>query len=308
MISGAAGKSKFLSKAEREAAALARLQAKRAEQDAKKAEVKEAHARFLASSSQDSRAEAPSSSSPSSSSNKGDARDRAYHGQKEDDELEGAPKKKKKRSERGGEVFKEDWDASEDTSRKEMNPLYADRMQLKLLFGRGKMAGLDEGFGNESSSSSRSSNSSSNSNSNKGMQGKSKEQHWSEKRLDDMNERDWRIFREDFDIRVQAHGGLKNMTQPLRNWEEGSFPEHVNKAIQAVGYKNPSPIQRQAIPVLHKAKCDIIGIAETGSGKTAAFLVPLLCHLAATPATALDQCISEGPLGLACFTRTGYAN
>ena len=149
MISGAAGKSKFLSKAEREAAALARLQAKRAEQDAKKAEVKEAHARFLASSSQDSRAEAPSSSSPSSSSNKGDARDRAYHGQKEDDELEGAPKKKKKRSERGGEVFKEDWDASEDTSRKEMNPLYADRMQLKLLFGRGKMAGLDEGFGNE---------------------------------------------------------------------------------------------------------------------------------------------------------------
>ena len=207
--------------------------------------MKEAHARS-SSSSQDSRAEAPSSTSPSSSSNKGDARDRAIW--PEGGRRAGGAKKKKKRSERGGEVFKEDWDASEDTSRKEMNPLYADRMQLKLLFGRGKMAGLDEGFGNESSSSSRSSNSSSNSNSNKGMQGKSKEQHWSEKRLDDMNERDWRIFREDFDIRVQAHGGLKNMTQPLRNWEEGSFPEHVNKAIQAVGYKNPSPIQRQAIP------------------------------------------------------------
>ena len=89
------------------------------------------------------------------------------------------------------------------------------------------------------------------------------------------------------------------MINPLRNWEEGNFPEHVSKAIQTLGYKNPSPIQRQAIPVLHKAQCDIIGIAETGSGKTAAFLVPLLCLLASTPASKLDQCSTEGPLGLA---------
>ncbi len=283
--------SKFLSKEEREKVALARLQAKRAEQEAKKTQAKEAHARFLASSSKSSYIDPLYSSSSSSSSRKADLRGGSGPG-REVDELESAPKKKQ-RSERGGEVFRENWDASEDTSRNETDPLYADPMQLKVLFGRGKMAGLDEHFGKVTRNKSGARDKQA------GNTSETRELHWSDKGLEDMNERDWRIFREDFDIRVQAHGGLKNMTHPLRTWEEGNFPEHVMKAIQAVGFKNPSPIQRQAIPVLHKARSDIIGIAETGSGKTAAFLVPLLCLLATTSESSLDQCSAEGPLGIA---------
>ncbi len=52
----------------------------------------------------------------------------------------------------------------------------------------------------------------------------------------------------------------------------------VLAAIQNVGYEQPSPIQAQAIPVL-LAGGDIVGTAQTGTGKTAAFALPLLSHL-----------------------------
>ncbi|MGK0209272.1 MAG: ATP-dependent RNA helicase RhlE [Patescibacteria group bacterium] len=51
--------------------------------------------------------------------------------------------------------------------------------------------------------------------------------------------------------------------------------ELLLKAIQEKGYKNPTQIQEEAIPLLLENK-DILGIAETGSGKTAAFVLPLL--------------------------------
>jgi ATP-dependent RNA helicase DeaD len=47
------------------------------------------------------------------------------------------------------------------------------------------------------------------------------------------------------------------------------------KAIATIGYETPSPIQAQAIPVILKG-CDILGQAQTGTGKTAAFALPLL--------------------------------
>ncbi len=52
----------------------------------------------------------------------------------------------------------------------------------------------------------------------------------------------------------------------------------VLKAIQSVGYEVPSPIQAAAIPVL-LAGGDILGMAQTGTGKTAAFALPLLSKL-----------------------------
>lgn len=58
-----------------------------------------------------------------------------------------------------------------------------------------------------------------------------------------MGERDWRIFREDFDIRVK--GGKAPL--PLRFWEEGKLPESVMEAIRDLGYDTPSPIQRQVL-------------------------------------------------------------
>ncbi|MBK0404874.1 DEAD/DEAH box helicase [Adhaeribacter sp. BT258] len=59
-------------------------------------------------------------------------------------------------------------------------------------------------------------------------------------------------------------------------------------ALQAEGYTNPTPIQQQAIPLLLEGK-DLLGCAQTGTGKTAAFAIPILQHLAALPTPARGQ-------------------
>jgi ATP-dependent RNA helicase RhlE len=54
--------------------------------------------------------------------------------------------------------------------------------------------------------------------------------------------------------------------------------EPLQKALQQEGYTTPTPIQQQAIPHLLHGK-DLFGVAQTGTGKTAAFTLPLLQHL-----------------------------
>jgi superfamily II DNA/RNA helicase len=54
--------------------------------------------------------------------------------------------------------------------------------------------------------------------------------------------------------------------------------EKVLSAVEAAGYKTPTPIQDQAIPHV-LARRDVLGIAQTGTGKTAAFVLPMLTML-----------------------------
>ncbi|HZI33909.1 MAG TPA: DEAD/DEAH box helicase, partial [Candidatus Binatia bacterium] len=56
----------------------------------------------------------------------------------------------------------------------------------------------------------------------------------------------------------------------------------ILKAVQEAGYTEPTPIQSAAIPQI-VAGHDLIGIAQTGTGKTAAFTLPILTQLAARP-------------------------
>ena len=55
---------------------------------------------------------------------------------------------------------------------------------------------------------------------------------------------------------------------------------NILKAVQEAGYTEPTPIQSAAIPLI-LAGHDLIGIAQTGTGKTAAFVLPILAKLAA---------------------------
>ena len=62
---------------------------------------------------------------------------------------------------------------------------------------------------------------------------------------------------------------------PVHQFVDFALDERIKKNIVVKGYVNPSPIQDQAIPSLLEGN-DVVGIANTGTGKTAAFLIPLV--------------------------------
>lgn len=81
--------------------------------------------------------------------------------------------------------------------------------------------------------------------------------------------------------------------KPVTSFGHLGFDEAMLKAIRKAEYTQPSPIQAQGVPVALSGR-DMIGIAKTGSGKTAAFIWPLLTHI-------MDQrelAPGEGPIGL----------
>ncbi len=62
----------------------------------------------------------------------------------------------------------------------------------------------------------------------------------------------------------------------MSTFEGLGLHENLLKAITALGYTQPTPIQEKAIPVLLSGTKDLVGLAQTGTGKTAAFGLPLL--------------------------------
>ncbi|DAZ97125.1 TPA: hypothetical protein N0F65_010448, partial [Lagenidium giganteum] len=360
----AAPKVVFLTKEQRQQEALARLAKKREEMERQRKEAEEARRQFLQRTrdrereSHNTRAQA-NSNARSGGSARGGANDRSGRGGRnnsrnakespqksaltnEEKELQAikdqylgkkAPKKKVvKASEKFAKIFQFDWDASEDTS-KDLNPLYAKRVDVNLMYGRGYRAGVDmreqrkvntfltelavkrqrelrlademnENLTKEELAERQREREAALQSMQDRERTLMKEMaaqeaetmglHWSEKALDQMKERDWRIFREDFDISIKG-GRAPN---PLRKWEEATdLPEAVFKAIRELGFERPSPIQMQGIPIGMQRR-DIIGIAETGSGKTAAFVIPMIAYLYGLPPTMISRAGEQGPLAL----------
>lgn len=198
-----------------------------------------------------------------------------------------------------------DWDAGEDTS-VDYNPLYKERHQVQF-FGRGNLAGIDIKAQKRDQSKfygelleKRRTEAEKEQEKMRLKKVKKKEdkqkwddRHWSEKEVNEMTERDWRIFREDYNITIK--GG--KIPEPIRNWKESKFQKEILEIIEKVGYKEPTPIQRQAIPIGMQNR-DIIGVAETGSGKTLAFLIPLLIWIQSLPKIERIEDADQGPYAI----------
>lgn len=180
--------------------------------------------------------------------------------------------KKKRRVRRiNDRKFVFDWDATEDTSN-DYNLLYKERHHVQF-FGRGNIAGIDVKEQRKQQShfygdllEKRRTEAEKEQEKVRLKKVKRKEdkqkwddRHWSEKEADEMTERDWRIFREDYNITIKG-GKIPN---PIRNWTESGFPKDILDIIEKVGYNEPTPIQRQAISIGLQNR-DIIGVAETG--------------------------------------------
>eukprot|EP00057_Strongylocentrotus_purpuratus_P014069 XP_011668543.1 PREDICTED: probable ATP-dependent RNA helicase DDX23 [Strongylocentrotus purpuratus] len=216
----------------------------------------------------------------------------------------GGVKKKRRVRRLNDRKFVFDWDAGEDTSA-DFNPLYRDNHQIQL-YGRGSIAGIDikaqkkqSKFNQEVVDTRRTEQEKDQEKSRLKKQKNREdkliydERHWKQKKLLEMKDRDWRIFREDFNISTK--GG--HIPHPIRFWDEYGLPKHITDIIAEVGYKDPSPIQRQAIPIGLQNR-DVIGVAETGSGKTAAFLIPLLVWISTLPKIERDEDKDQGPYAI----------
>ena len=74
-----------------------------------------------------------------------------------------------------------------------------------------------------------------------------------------------------------------NVPNPVRTFEEASVPEFMLKEILKAGFTEPTAIQSQGWPMAMSGR-NMVGIAQTGSGKTLSFILPALLHIAAQPA------------------------
>jgi ATP-dependent RNA helicase RhlE len=78
------------------------------------------------------------------------------------------------------------------------------------------------------------------------------------------------------------------------SFQEFSLHPQVLAGVESVGFTTPTPIQQQAIPVALQGR-DLLGLAQTGTGKTAAFALPILHHLATTPPKRGIRCLVLAP-------------
>ncbi|KAI4349749.1 hypothetical protein L6164_010309 [Bauhinia variegata] len=106
-----------------------------------------------------------------------------------------------------------------------------------------------------------------------------------------MNDQDVAEYRKSLAIRVSGF----DVPKPVKTFEDCGFSPQLMNAIKKQGYEKPTSIQCQALPVALSGR-DIIGIAKTGSGKTAAFVLPMIVHIMDQPELQKE----ESPIGVIC--------
>ncbi|KAI9870395.1 MAG: ATP-dependent RNA helicase dbp2, partial [Watsoniomyces obsoletus] len=101
--------------------------------------------------------------------------------------------------------------------------------------------------------------------------------------------RDVDDFRKEKEISI--HG--RNVPRPVENFDEAGFPSYVMSEVKAQGFTRPTAIQCQGWPMALSGR-DVVGIAETGSGKTLTYCLPAIVHINAQPLLAPG----DGPIVL----------
>jgi ATP-dependent RNA helicase RhlE len=78
----------------------------------------------------------------------------------------------------------------------------------------------------------------------------------------------------------------------LMSFQEFGLHESLLRRLAEIGYETPTPIQREAIPLVMQGR-DLLGSAQTGTGKTAAFMLPVLHRLLTEPAAGTQVLVLE---------------
>ena len=85
-------------------------------------------------------------------------------------------------------------------------------------------------------------------------------------------------FRKKHQMAIQG----SNVPKPVETFDEAGFPRYVMDAVKAQGFPAPTAIQSQGWPMALSGR-DVVGIAETGSGKTLTYCLPAIVHINAQP-------------------------
>ncbi|XP_012221478.2 ATP-dependent RNA helicase vasa [Linepithema humile] len=94
------------------------------------------------------------------------------------------------------------------------------------------------------------------------------------------------------DIEVKVTG--ENAPHPIRVFDEAGLRSILVENIKKSGYKKPTPVQKYAIPIIMNGR-DLMACAQTGSGKTAAFVVPIIHTLLENPTDLIKTSTSCEP-------------
>ncbi|PYH70336.1 DEAD-box ATP-dependent RNA helicase DBP2 [Aspergillus vadensis CBS 113365] len=103
------------------------------------------------------------------------------------------------------------------------------------------------------------------------------------------SQRDVDEFRKKHEMAVQG----RNVPRPVETFDEAGFPQYVLSEVKAQGFDRPTAIQSQGWPMALSGR-DVVGIAETGSGKTLTYCLPAIVHINAQPLLAPG----DGPIVL----------
>ena len=84
------------------------------------------------------------------------------------------------------------------------------------------------------------------------------------------------------EVTVEVPTGTEEATPPIESFDDMMLDAKIMMDIKFKKYDKPTPIQAQAIPIICAGR-DVLGCAETGSGKTAAFSIPMIQHCLQQP-------------------------